>query len=179
VGRFLCDDQSEAHYSEPSVGLLGPKIYPLIGTSSFRDITTGSNGLNGVYNAGPGYNLCTGVGVPNIAALIAKLTTKGVRVAKDFNGDGFADLVLENTSTGERAIWLLKNGVLSSSYYLPTVNTQWHIAGVGDFTGDGNPDLVWENTSTGQRAIWLFKNGVLSSSYYLSTVNTQWHIEDH
>ena len=82
-------------------------------------------------------------------------------------------------STGQRAIWLFKNGVLSSSYYLPTMPVAWHIAGVGDFNGDGSADLVWENTSTGQRAIWLLKNGVLSSSYYLPTVNTQWHIEDH
>ena len=79
----------------------------------------------------------------------------------------------------QRTIWLLKNGVFSSSYSLSTVNTQWHIAGVGDFNGDGNADLVWENTSTGQRNIWLLKNGVFSSSYSLGTINTQWHIEDH
>ena len=91
-------------------------------------------------------------------------------MAKDFNGDGFADLVWENTSTGQRAIWFLKNGVLSSSIYLPTVPVAWHIAGIGDFNGDGYADLVWENTSTGQRAIWFLKNGVLSSSIYLPTV---------
>jgi hypothetical protein len=73
----------------------------------------------------------------------------------------------------------MKNGVLSSSTYLPTVSVQWHVAGVGDFNGDGNADLVWENTSTGQRAIWFMKNGVLSSSTYLPTVSVQWHIADH
>jgi sugar lactone lactonase YvrE len=50
------------------LGLLNPKIYPLIGTSSFRDITTGSNGY---YSAGPGYDLCTGVGSPLLMALLA------------------------------------------------------------------------------------------------------------
>jgi hypothetical protein len=85
-------------------------------------------------------------------------------------------LVWENTSTGQRGIWLLKNGVFSSSLDLPTVPVQWHIVGVGDFKGDGNADLVWENTSTGQRAIWLLKNGVFSSSLDLPTVPVQWHI---
>jgi hypothetical protein len=47
----------------------------------------------------------------------------------------FADLVWENTTTGERAIWFLKNGVFSGSIYLPTIPVQWHIAGAGDFNG--------------------------------------------
>jgi len=51
-------------------GLLGPWIYPLIGTNAFRDIAAGSNGA---YNAGPGYDLCTGVGAPNVANLIAQI----------------------------------------------------------------------------------------------------------
>jgi hypothetical protein len=45
-----------------------------------RDITTGNNGY---YNAGVGYDLCTGVGVPNVTALLgASLTaTAGLNVA--------------------------------------------------------------------------------------------------
>jgi FG-GAP-like repeat len=95
---------------------------------------------------------------------------------KDFAGGGYADLAWENTTTGQRAIWFLKNGAVSSTTYLPTTPVQWHIAGVGDFAGDGNADLVWENTSTGQRAIWYLKNGVVSSTAYLPTLPVQWHI---
>ncbi|MBV9642682.1 MAG: FG-GAP repeat protein [Verrucomicrobia bacterium] len=170
-------NQAGNNLGRPPVGLLGPKIYPLIGTSNFRDIITGSNGPNGVYNAGPGYDLDTGVGVPNMAALIATLAQPApTHVAKDFNGDGFADLVWENTTTGQRSIWLLKNGVFSSLISLPTEPVQWHIAGVGDFNGDGNADLVWENTSTGQHTIWFLKNGVFSSFISLPTEPVQWHI---
>ena len=45
-------NQARANVGQPSSGLLGPKIYPLLGSPSFRDIVTGSNGQNGVYNAG-------------------------------------------------------------------------------------------------------------------------------
>jgi kumamolisin len=58
------------------LGFLNPMIYPLIGTSSFRDITVGSNDNklpSTQYNAGPGYDLVTGIGVPNIQALINAL----------------------------------------------------------------------------------------------------------
>jgi AMMECR1 domain-containing protein len=100
-------------------------------------------------------------------------------IGKDFSGAGYADLVWENNSTGQRAIWFLKNGVFSSSIYLPTVPVEWHIAGAGDFDGDGFADLVWENTSTGQRAIWFLKKGVFSSSIFLPTVPVEWNIVDH
>jgi kumamolisin len=173
-------NQARANLSNPPVGLLGPEIYPMIGTGNFRDITTGSNGPNGFYNAGPGYDLATGVGVPNIAAMVRTLTTSIPApthpAAKDFNGDGYADLVWENSNTGQHTLWFLKNAVLSSSIYLPTIPIEWHIAGVGDFNGDGYADLVWENSSTGQHTLWFLKNGVLSSSIYLPTILIDWHI---
>jgi kumamolisin len=58
-----------------SLGLLGPQIYPLLGSTNFRDITSGSNGSGGVYNAGVGYDLCTGIGVPDMANLLPTLAT--------------------------------------------------------------------------------------------------------
>src|SRR5713101_1177143 len=50
---------------------LNPLLYPLIGTPCFRDITQGNNGA---YDAGPGYDMITGLGVPNVAKLIQALT---------------------------------------------------------------------------------------------------------
>jgi len=52
---------------------LNPLLYPLIGTPCFRDITQGNNGA---YDAGPGYDMVTGLGVPNVAKLIQALTSR-------------------------------------------------------------------------------------------------------
>ena len=62
-------NQARANVNLPSIGLLGPKIYPLLGTTNFRDITSGSNG----FSAGPGYDLATGIGVPNVQTLAQTL----------------------------------------------------------------------------------------------------------
>jgi len=123
--------------------------------------------------------VCNGkvfVGTANSVAVFGLLSPP---VAKDFNGDGNADLVWEDTATGQRAIWFLKNGVFSSGIYSPTMPVQWHIAGAADFNGDGFADLVWENTATGERAIWFLKNGVFSRGIYLPTMPVQWRIADH
>jgi kumamolisin len=170
-------NQALSNAGKSPLGLLGPKIYPLIGTGNFRDVTKGTNGT---YSAGVGYDLTTGVGVPNLAAFLATIsppkTSIGRSIAKDFNGDGFADLVWQNTATGEHAIWFLKNGAYSSSATLATLPVAWRIAGVGDFNNDGFADLAWENTITGQGAVWFLKNGVPSGSVNLPTLPQSWVI---
>ncbi len=60
------------------LGLLNPAVYPLIGTSALRDITTGNNG---VYSAGVGYDLVTGVGVPDVAALLSTALGSGASLS--------------------------------------------------------------------------------------------------
>ncbi len=52
------------------VGFLNPRIYPLIGTTNFFDVVSGSNGA---YTAVAGYDLVTGVGVPTVSNLLATL----------------------------------------------------------------------------------------------------------
>lgn len=63
-------NQARAAVGLSSLGSMGPKIYPLAGTSSFTDITSGNNGA---YTAGVGYDLCSGIGTPKVATLIAAL----------------------------------------------------------------------------------------------------------
>ena len=53
-----------------TLGLLDPRIYPLLGTTNFRDIKTGSNGG---YSAKAGYDLVTGIGAPLLAQLLPTL----------------------------------------------------------------------------------------------------------
>ncbi len=58
------------------VGYLHPKLYAPAAAATFFDITQGNNGA---YSAGPGWDACTGLGSPNGAALLAVLqgTTGG------------------------------------------------------------------------------------------------------
>jgi hypothetical protein len=45
----------------------------------------------------------------------------------DFNGDGKADLVFQNSSTGEVAEWLLNGVQILGGYSLGNPGTAWHI----------------------------------------------------
>ena len=78
-------NQARASVNLPAVGLLNSKIYPLIGTTCFRDITAGSNSSptsGGLYNATVGYDLCTGIGSMQAYNLAAQLSqVPGISVA--------------------------------------------------------------------------------------------------
>lgn len=155
-------NQSRFNVGRPSVGLLGPKIYSLNGTNSFRPITTGNNGPNGVYNAGPGYNLCTGLGVPVLANLTRTLATPipvstilTVPNSPDFDGDGKQDFLWRNTLTGQVGVWLMNGPTAKAATTIGSPPLSWVINNVGDFNGDGKSDILWQLANTSQYGIWL------------------------
>ena len=52
------------------LGFANPRLYELLGTAAFHDITSGSNGS---YSAGPGWDACTGLGSPDGTQLASGL----------------------------------------------------------------------------------------------------------
>jgi kumamolisin len=74
VWAGLCALINEARIkaNKPPLPFLNPLLYPLLGTANFRDIVEGNNGA---FDAAPGYDMVTGLGVPNIKQLIATLTS--------------------------------------------------------------------------------------------------------
>jgi kumamolisin len=63
-------NHARALAGKPPLPFLNTLLYPLGGTACFRDITSGANGA---YHATSGYDLVTGLGVPNVRELINNL----------------------------------------------------------------------------------------------------------
>lgn len=63
-------NEARANAGKPALTFLPPQIYKLVGSANFRDVTHGSNGA---FNAGPGYDMVTGLGVPNVKQLVTTL----------------------------------------------------------------------------------------------------------
>jgi kumamolisin len=56
------------------LGFAQPRLYALLGSTAFHDITSGSNGA---YSAGPGWDACTGLGSPSASNLARQLGAGG------------------------------------------------------------------------------------------------------
>ncbi len=125
------------------LGLLNPAIYPLIGTSAMRDITTGNNGA---YSAGVGYDLCTGVGVPNVTALLAASLGSGVSLSI---AGSLGDVTV--TRGQPATFFVVGSGVAPLTYAwqrLPVGSTAWAaLADGAAYSGTLTPTLVVNGAS--------------------------------
>ncbi len=83
--------------------------------------------------------------------------------AADLNGDGKADLLWRNGSTGETAAWLM-NGTSVLRWKVLLSEREWNVIAAADLNGDGKADLLWENASTGETAAWLM-NGTTALTW--------------
>jgi hypothetical protein len=125
------------------LGFLNPKLYPLMGTSAIRDITSGSNGI---FNSGPGYDQVTGIGVPDVTALLAaNLTSSPAAVVA-------AQLVNQVVTLGQPATFFVVGaGALPLSYQwqrMASGSTTWaNLSDSGTYNGAATPMLVVSGTT--------------------------------
>jgi subtilase family serine protease len=91
---FAIADEERAQNREDSLGQANPALYAIAGnrreySQDFHDITQGSNALDSEigYQAGPGYDLPTGLGTPDVSNLLGDL----VGGPSNYRGEGDGD----------------------------------------------------------------------------------------
>jgi len=154
---------------------LNPSVnYALVGVGNFAGDNTsalvlqnrGDNTIALWYAGGANDATITG------GAYVSPNPPAGWKVAgvADFNGDGRSDLVFQNLTTHQIAIWFMNGPNYAGGVLLPyTFAAGWQVAGVGDVNGDGLPDLVFQNQSTGQIALWFMNGSAYTDGFVLTT----------
>ena len=144
--------------SSGPLGLLNPKLYPLNGTNAFNDITSGSNGA---YSAGVGYDLVTGLGSPNVAAIAAAPLTASP-AAKVPAQTGSQVVTVGQLAT----FFVVGYGEPLPTYAwqkMPSGSTGWSaLSDGGDYSGTQTPMMVVSGTSaamTGDQFECIVTNG--------------------
>ena len=94
----------------------------------------------------------------------------------DLDGNGTADLVWRNTSSGAVAVWFMNGATIASTGFPPGVTLDWAIRQVDDLNADGKADLVWRHT-TGAVAIWLMNGVLVTFTGFPGTIPMDWQIQ--
>ena len=101
-----------------------------------------------------------------------------VAATSDFDGDGNADQLWRQSSTGSLALWTMNGSTITSSAALSyggsvvAPDASWSVAGSGDFDGDGNADLLWRQGSTGSLVLWTMNGADITSSGSVNSAGT-------
>jgi len=98
------------------------------------------------------------------------------KVSGDFDGDGKADILWQNTGSGDHAIWVMNGTTPFTWVNLPAIALDWRIVGTGDFNGDGQTDILWENVGSGDRGIWIMNGTVPAAWINLPSIALNWRI---
>jgi len=95
----------------------------------------------------------------------------------DYDGNGTADILWRNSSTGVMWIYFMDGSTVTNSVRVNTVPPVWQVVGGGDYNGDGRADILWRNSSTGQNWLYLMNGATIDSSVGINTISDlNWQI---
>jgi hypothetical protein len=121
---------------------------------------------------------------PANAARVADLTWE-IRAVGDMNRDGDPDLIWQNRTSGQTAVWFLSGTTLIGTDFVyqadghTTIEADrdWKIVAAGDIDRDGNVDLIWRHRVSGAVRAWHMKGNVEWDSVPFATVSdAAWEI---
>ncbi len=97
--------------------------------------------------------------------------------AGDFNGDGKADVLLQNKSTGQVSVWEMDGTTrIGGGAADPNPGPSWRAIGTGDFNQDGFADILFQNAGTGQVSIWEMHGNTRIGGGAVSAIpGPSWH----
>ena len=140
AGYSALINQARALNGRLPLGSLNRRVYPLIGTSAFYDITTGNNSytsskVNGTQGTGSyactaGYDEVTGLGTPNLTALVSALSGPTITSFSPTSGGSGTSVVITGTNfytSTTLPLAVTFNGVAAASF---TLNSATQITAV-------------------------------------------------
>jgi FG-GAP-like repeat/Phosphate-induced protein 1 conserved region len=94
---------------------------------------------------------------------------------QDFNHDNMADVLWQDSSTGNLSLWLMWGTSPAAKQTIAQIPNNLHFYGTGDFDDDHKTDIVLRDENTGNVQVWLM-DGATHTSTLTATLNAGWQL---
>ncbi len=97
----------------------------------------------------------------------------------DLDGDGRADLLWRNSTSGQVNAWFLGGlekvggGLVNS-----TLGVNYRVECLADFDGDMKEDIVWRNSQNGDTYVWLMDGLTKRTGAFVKRVSLDWDVQN-
>ncbi len=106
-----------------------------------------------------------------LLSLGAATTSGAAGVRSDFDGDGKADILWRNGTSGRNQVWLMNGTTVRAASKLGELTGYaWRVQAVVDFDGDGKADVLWRHADSGNNAIWTMNGGQRSRTLPITSM---------
>jgi hypothetical protein len=152
-------------FSESSDGNGGTLVQVVNPTTTANTALTATTALIQQSNGDLDYLQFAGTSLVN-SDQVSPDTSWTIAAEGDFNGDGQADLVVQDPNSGAIDLLFLQNGALQSSSLLQGNYSK--VVGAGDFDGSGRTGIATQDPTTGQIDLLWFTGTQLTGSELLN-----------
>jgi hypothetical protein len=118
----------------------------------FRNMTAGGQGALGFYHLQNGALTSWG----SIATSSTAYTVVGVA---DFDGNGSADILFRNDTTGDTGFYKIDHGHFVDWVNVQSSSPDYRVVNVGDFDNNGSVDILFENEFTHDLGYYALDHG--------------------
>ncbi len=97
----------------------------------------------------------------------------------DLNGDGKPDIVFQNQTTHQIAVWFMDGARVIGGKLLGLVpGAGYRVVGTGDFNRDGQTDLLFQDDASGTLVLWYMNGTSYAGGSVVSAVpQAGYHVE--
>src|SRR5579862_1330191 len=115
---------------------------------------------------------------PSSRCVLRPLVSLAILLFAALAGPTRADLLYQNTTTGDVVEWVMNRTAHVSTLTLASqVSTALQIVGTPNLTGATSPGILWQNKTTGDVLYWVMnKTSHVSTLTIASGVPTVWRI---
>jgi V8-like Glu-specific endopeptidase len=103
-------------------------------------------------------------------------TPSDLLVTNDFTGNGYSDILFQNSNSGLLLDWTIKTDSFVQSVPVAGTTPDWQYQATGQFQIAGSDDILFRDTNSGLLLYWQIYDGGYSNAVPIAATTPDWQV---